>query len=357
MAKNRVPDLSENVSPGHRVVPLRILRALVEGETLTARIVQQRYGWSKPGDARSVLKLIADEFPWVRVRERADRTLEFVSDLTRDGLAAAPRTQSAPSTWFELLALQACRGLLRLAADTELRRAIDAQLQRALDAANHGPVPDLSRVFRAVWRAPERISHSPEDVDELLSGIVHQRRVRFHYETYDGRPDDLEFEPWTLVLSTDGLHVYGRVRDSSDEERIGQCRLLACSRIRNVTRQQAGFLLPERDEYDPDRLWEHCFGLHLPPMVEDDDGELRMPEPQPVRFEVHPRHGHFLRTRPLHPKVRVAKTTTDGWIVVAGVLHPTLDLVAYLRGLGPDVRNIEPPELARAVGRWVHDEI
>lgn len=181
---------------------------------------------------------------------------------------------------------------------------------------------------------------------------MQQRVVTFGYETYDGESDELEFEPWTLVLSTDGLHVYGRVRHSNVAHRIDQCRLLACSRVRNVTRQQSGFIPPDRHEYDPDRLWEYCFGLHLPKLVENGDCELVMPEPLDVRFEMHPRHGHFLRSRPLHPKLALAASTPDGWSAVEGTLHLTLDLVAYLRGLGPDVRSIEPPELARYVGTW-----
>lgn len=153
------PDPNTSGNPRSRSVVLHIVRDLVNGHTLSAADLMARYGWTKRQDAHDVLKEIETTIPWIRVRTGDRNRHEYWSDLTVGG--EPPRAQAAPSTWFEMLALQACRGLLQLAADTELRRAIDAQLQRAVESVNHGPVPDLSRVFRSVWRAPDRISHTP----------------------------------------------------------------------------------------------------------------------------------------------------------------------------------------------------
>jgi hypothetical protein len=330
-------------SPRSHAAMYPLLNALMEGREIDATDAQELLGMRKLADARARLRELARACPWIVQETRERGRLVF-----RARTAVARQTGAAPSTWYELFALDVCRGLLHLGADTELRRAIDVQMERALTTAAPGPLPDTSRIFRAVWRSSDRMTQDPDDADRLLRAILIQRLVRFAYATYTGEPDTIVLEPWTMVLSTDGTHVYGRVRESNVARRIGQCRLLACARIHAVEELPGGFALPSGFEYSPDRLWEHCFGLHLPPMAEGPDGEPTLPPPAAVRFEVSPAHAHFLRSRPLHAHLRVVDDCYDGWVVVAGTMHVTLDLVVYLRGLGPDVRRIEPVELAHA---------
>jgi predicted DNA-binding transcriptional regulator YafY len=200
------------------------------------------------------------------------------------------------------------------------------------------PVTAGDRMFVPRTRLVRPTGVDVDAVDRVATAIAELRRVAFEYVTFAGDECEVELEPWSVVFSDEGVYVLGMCVDGPDTQ-LQQRRLYNIARMTNLRILETAFVYPLPAEYDPDELFEHSFGVFLPP---DDE------QPAAIILRFATRWGAYLEHHKLHSSQFDCQVTEDGPEVCLR-LYVTYDLVCWIRGLGEEVEVVQP----EGVRRWV----
>ena len=201
------------------------------------------------------------------------------------------------------------------------------------DALHPERFQDSRRQFVFLVRGGEKALPEREDLlDEVVDALQRRRAIRIRYRGFDGARRTVRIEPLSLALYDHQLYVIGRPHGGSPHP-------YRFSRIEAADAAGGTFQYPDKDTYDPERVFADSFGI----AVEDKYPVTRievsltsrwLPFVQSHRW--HRSQESFLRGGRVHVRLRVR-------------LCP--EVVAWILGFGPDVRVVAPKALRLRIGR------
>jgi len=305
---------------------LGLLSRLFQGEELTVKQAAEGYPF-KPPAVRRHLEALAAVVPGVK-REGRPEKWRFLPGGT-------PGNSSLG--W----ALAAARELLVAFRDSGIGVHLSELISgHRLTGGGLPPTGDLSRMLFSLNRTGFGTAVEASVLDKAVEAVIRSEEVGFSYVHFEGHEDEVELEPYSVILHQPSIYLYGRCVVSSRVSHLDQARLYNLGRVRAIRRTGRRFSYPHREEYDPAKLFEHCFGAFLPP-----EGA----EPETVELSFPATWSSFLTRHPVHPSQAGPFETGDGSVRVRLRVFLTFDLVRWIRGHGQEVSVVAPPRLSR----WV----
>lgn len=202
---------------------------------------------------------------------------------------------------------------------------------------------DMSRMFIAKSRMLNPLGVVPDRLDTLAAAIFKRQRLRIGYMAFD-KPEGVRvIEPYSLVFADEGIYLYCKSVDTDDVSFQRTLRLYNVVRITSIEQAGSTFQYPPADLYNPERDFRHCFGIFL--------GKDPTAPPVDVVVDFAPRWWEYLTAQKWHRDQSNPQRVDDDWCRVRFKLHITHDLRTWLRGLGTEVRIVEPESLAHEVER------
>jgi len=199
------------------------------------------------------------------------------------------------------------------------------------DAVHPERFQDSRRQLVFLVRGGEKALPEKEELlEEVVDALQRRRGLQLRYRSFDGARRSVRIEPLSLALYDHQLYVIGRPRG-------GEAHPYRFSRIEAAEAVGGTFQYPDKDSYDPERVFADSFGIFVE-------------ESYPVeRIEVSlaPRWAAFVRSHRWH---RSQESFTQ-----AGRIHVRLrvrlcpELVSWVLGFGPEARVVGPPALRRRI--------
>lgn len=315
----------------------RVLRRLMDGEKLTVRDVLKNAPMQDAA-VRRHLESMEEIIPGVQSIEKRPRRWYYSVNS-----GPAPERPAA-------LALKMCRAMLPLIHGSKMDKCLKSfcgDFFRQLPDGTSVP-HDVSRIFFAKTHSVPSEGFKAETVDMLVNAIVDQRRVSITYEHFEGNLENIELEPYTLVFADPGLYCYGRCAIADADRHTNTERIFNIMRIRHARLSRNSFTYPERHEYDPEKVFEHCFGIFFPASKEE--------QPETVVLRFGSRWKHYLKTHRWHKSQTLPEEQSDCTLLVKLKVYLTDDFVRFIRGKGDDVEVVFPDFLKRRVQSDDHDQ-
>ena len=192
---------------------------------------------------------------------------------------------------------------------------------------------DSRRQFVFLVRGGEKALPEKEDVlEEVVDALQRRRGLQMRYRDFFGARKSVRIEPLSLAVYDHQLYVIGRPRG-------GPAHAYRFSRIEAAEAVGGTFPYPDKDSYDPERVFADSFGI-----IVDDKYPIEQ-----IEMSLAPRWASFVRSHRWH--------RSQESFVRSGRVHVRLrvrvcpELVSWILGFGPDARVIGPPRLKRHIGR------
>jgi predicted DNA-binding transcriptional regulator YafY len=286
------------------------LHLRARGRATTAAIARQ-FNVTKDV-ARDDLRLLEQVGLLVVVGEGRDR--EWLVD---------PLSDTGVRDLYDALALRIGKEHMAFLADTPLHASLErAERGHASSFGRH--LARLSQKVVCLHEPARRYDHHEEVIDELIEGLLGERRLAF---TYRGAAQG-EVEPLTLVIYRRALYLLARVPG------LSKVRRYVIDHIADVVRGER-FEWPEA--WDPQQELRPWFGIYAA-------GE---PEPVVLRFDAD--RAELVRARDWHPTASL-HTLSDGRVELR-LCTAGPELVRFILEWGPTVEVISPPRLREEVLR------
>jgi predicted DNA-binding transcriptional regulator YafY len=168
-----------------------------------------------------------------------------------------------------------------------------------------------------------------EDVDAIITALLHEERLRVTHEGVSGGRKTFVLEPYTLLVYKKGLYLAG----FSHQHR--EIRTFALDGFREVEWLK-GDRFDYPADYRPEQLTEGAFGL------------IRG-EPTRVRILFDPKVARYVQRRQWHPSQRFRRV--DSGLEMTMNVRGTTELVTWVLGFGDKACVQEPADLRLAVGQ------
>jgi predicted DNA-binding transcriptional regulator YafY len=279
--------------------------------------------------------------------ELDDRTLRrYLADLRELGVPlidegrGGQRVVSVDPRWrrtgvqlslAEVLSLHFGRTLFTFLDGTSFVQDMEEAIERlepAISRAHAELSRQLDRKFVAVAEHAKDYRDRSDVIDDLVTALVYENPIDVRYQKAGGLTRRYRLHPYTLAIYRQGLYVF-----ALDTE-AGQVKSFALERIEEIARNRhERFAYPA--DWDPQAHLRHAFGIISG-------------EPVRVRLAFSPEVRTYVRERRWHASQRI-DPRPDGWIELTMDVAPTVELVSWVHGFGPDVRVLEPPELVQRV--------
>lgn len=304
---------------------VRVIGALVTGKELTRNEVRSLTGLQSAAADRQI-EAISRHLPLVRERRRGKAYVR----LDRSKLPGARERVPISTT------IAACVGasLARLFEGTSYEQGMHDLLQYvARDAVNPDRIKDARRQFVFLSRGGEKALPENENLlSECVDALQRRRGLRLRYRGFNGKLQRLRIEPWSLALYDHQLYLIGRPRG-------GEAHPYRFSRIEAADPDGGTFQYPDKDSYDPERVFAHSFGIAVEEKYPIHDIELSLDGSWHSFVKSHRWHRSqqsFVRAKRVHVKLRVR-------------LCP--EVIAWVLGFGPDVRVVGPEVLRERIAK------
>jgi proteasome accessory factor B len=305
-------------APAARLYELRTLLDAAEGASIYD--VAERFGVNP----RTALR-------YVQALQRAGEPLyeEIVGRRKLWRIMPTARRQAITLSVSQMVALFLSRRVFDFLAGTGFREDLDdvfAKLEATLRRKDSTAVRNLDRKVFDVNEARHLYEGRIEDVNDIITALLREERLRVTHEGVSGGRKTFVLEPYTLLVYKKGLYLAGLSR------RHGEVRTFALDGFRAVT-----WLRGDRFEYPadyrPEQLTEGAFGL------------IRGKQRVRVRIWFDARVAHYVRRRMWHPSQRFRPSR--GGIEMRMDVHGTVEIISWVLGFGQRARVLEP-EVLRA---------
>jgi predicted DNA-binding transcriptional regulator YafY len=310
-----------------------------------------RYG---PAARLHELRTLLDGHEGVSIYDVAERfrvnprtALRYVQALQRAGeplyeemagkrkvwrLMPTARRQSITLTTAQMVALFLSRRVFDFLAGTGFREDLDdvfAKLEATLRRKDFAAVKNLDRKVFDVNEARHLYEGRIEDVNDIMTALLREERLRVTHEGVGGGRKTFVLEPYTLLVYKKGLYLAGR-----SEGHGGEVRTFALDGFREVTwLRGARFEVPA--DFRPAQLTEGAFGL------------IRGREATRVRIWFDDKVARYVQRRQWHHTQRFRKS--DGGLEMTMEVRGTTEVVSWVLGFGDKARVREPEALRAAV--------
>jgi predicted DNA-binding transcriptional regulator YafY len=192
---------------------------------------------------------------------------------------------------------------------------------------------DSRRQFVFLVRGGEKALPEKEELlEEVVDAVQRRRGLQIRYRAFDGARQSLRIEPLSLAVYDHQLYLIGRSRGRPAHP-------YRFSRLEAAEAAGGTFQYPDKDGYDPERVFAESFGIFVDEKYPVENIEVTLA----------PRWATFVRSHRWH--------RSQESFVRAGRVHLRLrvrvcpELVSWILGFGSDVRVIEPGSLGRRIAR------
>lgn len=307
---------------------LQLLNKLMNGETITVQETLKNTSF-KEAAIRRCLESLRKFIPQIEVKSGKPQMWSFkwpdqyVSDA------------------FSVLTLRLARSMLNFLRGSELDAKLSEILMEHLQRANissTGP-SDISRMFFAKTKSIKPMGIKSNTVDVLVKSIFEQTCVQVTYQQFDGKVNNVKIEPYSLIFSDEGFYCYAKCLTSEKTDHIETCRLYHIGRFQIIKQLKERFLYPERDEYDPEALFQNCFGIFLP--------SNKNQQPQNIICKFSPKWKSYLYNHRWHESQSTPLELNDGYLQISFYLYVTPDLIRWIRSFGSELEILSPNEIKK----------
>src|SRR5689334_355884 len=248
-------------------------------------------------------------------------------------LMPTARRQSITMTTAQMVALFLSRRVFDFLAGTGFKEDLDdvfGKLEATLRRKDFAAVRNLDRKVFDVNEARHLYEGRIEDVNDIMTALLREERLRVTHEGVSGGKKTFVLEPYTLLVYKKGLYLAGRSAGHG-----GEVRTFALDGFREVEwlRGQT-FEYPEG--YKPEQITEGAFGL------------IRGKEVTRVRIWFDEKVARYVQRRMWHPSQRFKKLPGGG-IEMTMDVRGTTEIVSWVLGFGDKARVVAPEELRAAV--------
>jgi len=247
-------------------------------------------------------------------------------------LMPTARRQAIPLTTAQMVALFLSRRVFDFLAGTGFKEDLDdvfGKLEATLKRKDFIAVRNLDRKVFDVNEARHLYEGRIEDVNDIMTALLREDRLRVTHEGVSGGRKTFVLEPYTLLVYKKGLYLAG-LSHQHDE-----VRTFALDGFREVEWLKGDHFDYPAD-FRPEQLTEGAFGL------------IRG-EPTRVRVLFDPKVARYVQRRQWHPTQRFRRV--DDGIEMTMDVRGTTELVSWVLGFGDKARVAEPDALRREVGQ------
>jgi predicted DNA-binding transcriptional regulator YafY len=156
--------------------------------------------------------------------------------------------------------------------------------------------------------------------------------LQIRYRRFDGSRRSVRIEPLSLAVYDHQLYLIGRPRGGAPHP-------YRFARIDDADQTGATFHYPDKDSYDPERVFADSFGIAVDEIYPVTNIEISLA----------PRWWSFVQSHRWHRSQEAFRRGGRIHVRVRVRLDP--EVVAWILGFGPDVRVIEPDSLRRRIAR------
>src|SRR5438105_10025984 len=201
------------------------------------------------------------------------------------------------------------------------------------DAIHPERFQDSRRQFVFLVRGGEKaLPENEELLEEVVDALQRRRALQIRYRGFDGGCRSMRIEPLSLAVYDHQLYVIGRARGRPAHP-------YRFSRIEAAEAAGGTFQYPDKDSYDPERVFAESFGIFVDEKYPVEDIEVSLA----------PRWATFVRSHRWH--------RSQESFVHAGRIHVRLrvrvcpEVVMWALGFGADARVIAPRSLGRRIAQ------
>lgn len=245
-------------------------------------------------------------------------------------LMPAARRQAITLTTSQMVALFLSRRVFDFLAGTGFKEDLDEvfeKLEAMLKRKDFLAVRNLDRKVFDVNEARHLYEGRIEDVNDIVTALLREERLRVTHEGVSGGRKTFVLEPYTLLVYKKGLYLAG----FSHQHR--EIRTFALDGFRAVD-----WLKGDRFDYPadfrPEQLTEGAFGMIR--------GEATR-----VRILFDPKVARYVQRRQWHPTQLFRRV--DGGVEMTMEVRGTVEVVSWVLGFGDKARVVEPEGLRKQV--------
>ncbi|HSY40784.1 MAG TPA: transcriptional regulator [Polyangia bacterium] len=328
----RRPPRAERYAPARRLAEVRGL--LNSGEGASVYDIAERFAVSVRTAIRYIRALqVAGEplYEEVEGRRKVWR------------LMASARQQTVTLTTAQMVALFLSRRVFDFLSGTGFKEDLDdlfGKLEAQLRRKDFAAARNLDRKVFDVNEARHLYEGRIEDVNDIVTALLREERLRVTHESVSGGKKTFVLEPYTLMVYKKGLYLVGRSQGHG-----GELRTFALDAFREVEWLR-GDTFDYPADYRPEQLTEGAFGL------------IRGSEVTRVRILFDAKVARYVERVLWHPTQRFKRTAAG--LEMTMEVRGTTEVVGWVLGFGADARVLEPAglreavagELARATARY-----
>ena len=303
----------------------RLVSALLSGRDLTRAAAGALIGVRAAAVDRQ-LEAIGRHLPLVRERRRGKVHIRIDRSKVAGGQERVPIATT----------IAACVGasLARLFEGTSFEAGMQNLVHYvSRDALHPERFQDSRRQFVFLVRGGEKALPEKEELlEEVVDALQRRRGLQIRYRNFEGARRTVRIEPLSLALYDHQLYVIGRPRG-------GAAHPYRFSRIEAAEATGGTFQYPDKDSYDPERVFADSFGIAVEEKYPVTSIEVSLAGKWSAFVQSHRWHRSqesSLRGGRVHLRLRVR-------------LCP--EVVAWILGFGPDVRVVAPRALQRHIAQ------
>lgn len=260
-------------------------------------------------------------------------------------LMPSARHETITLTTSQMLSLYLSRAAFDFLAGTGFREDLDdvfKKLEATLKRKDFTAARNLDRKVFDVNEAPHIYEGRIEHVNEIMTGLLREERLRVTHGSVGQYKKPFVLEPLTLVIYKKGLYLAGYSHHHNG------IRTFSLDGFRDVDWIRGDrFEYPA--DYQPSSIAEGAFGLITGPRTR-------------VRIFFDEKVSRFVRRRQWHPTQAIKRV--PGGIELTMEVSGTVEVVSWVLGFGDKAEVLEPgslrdqvaSELARASARYAARE-
>jgi predicted DNA-binding transcriptional regulator YafY len=245
-------------------------------------------------------------------------------------LMASAHHQTVTLTTAQMVALFLSRRVFDFLAGTGFKEDLDevfAKLEAQLKRKDFASARNLDRKVFDVNEARHIYEGRIEDVNDIVTALLREERLRVTHENVSGGKKTFVLEPYTLMVYKKGLYLVGL------SHQHGEVRTFALDAFREVEWLRGDkFEYPM--DYRPEQVTEGAFGL------------IRG-EPTQVRVLFDAKVARYVERVMWHPTQKFRRTAAG--LEMTMEVGGTVEVMTWVLSFGDKVQILEPPSLREAV--------
>lgn len=292
--------------------PALLLSALLRGDSLDRQTVARMLGVKVAAADRQLRALLA--LKGVKKRRERGKTL----------FTFEPRAEEPTLASLVASGLAASFARLFEGSDymTGMREVRDALISRA--PRRHRFRHIERKLFFLLQGGEQAITHPESPLEEVVQAVLEEKKLRMHYEHFDGTRERVSVSPLSLMVYRQQLYMVALKSDRKPHT-FRVARVLAAD-------VDKPFTYPA--EYDPALVYRDAFGVFMPATA-----------PEVVRLRLSAEWKTFIRTHRWHPSQEVE---ADG-LTIRITVCLCREVEQWILSFGEDAEVLEPLALRQRV--------